>query len=143
MLFNLLKEKNYQNYDIINLCEDLPKPYLEFTEDSHKGFRKLFDLICNDLELKVKEPKHHIYSNFFIAKRDTFKSYQDLLIKSIELLENKYKDLAWRDSGYIGLNKENLKKYTGLDYYPFHAFILERLMSLWIDNENIKTLNLL
>lgn len=143
MLFNLLKEKNYQEYDIINLCPKLPEPYLEFTEQQHKGFRELFDLVCSDLELEVKEPKHTIYSNFFIAKRDTFKAYQELLIKAIELLETKYKDLAWRDSGYKGLSKENLKKYTELEYYTFHTFILERLMSVWIDNEKIKTLDLL
>ncbi|MFN5833975.1 MAG: hypothetical protein ACK459_09605 [Akkermansiaceae bacterium] len=143
VLFNLLLDNHYWNYEVINLCEPLPKPYLEFSETNHKGFIDLFTSICADLGLKVNEPKHTIYSNFFIAKKDVFIEYQELLKKAIELLETKYKKEAWNDSGYKGLPKERLKEATGLDHYTFHTFILERLMSVWIDNKNIKTLDLI
>ena len=143
VLFNLLKEKKYTEYDIINLCEPLPKPYLEFTENNHKGFMELFVNLCADLRLKVNEPKHTIYSNFFIAKKEVFIEYQKLLRHAIDLLENKYKIEAWKDSGYKGLGKERLKQATGLDHYTMHTFILERLISAWIDNKNIKTLDLI
>lgn len=143
VLFNLLLDNHYWNYDIINLCEPLPKPYLEFTEENHKGFMELFTNICADLGLKVNEPKHTIYSNFFIAKKEIFIEYQNLLKKAIELLETKYKEQAWKDSGYKGLPSERLKEVTGLEYYTFHTFILERLMSIWIDNKQIKTLDLI
>lgn len=143
VLFNLLLDKHYWNYDVINLCEPLPKPYLEFTELKHKGFMELFPNLCTDLGLKVSEPKHTIYSNFFIAKKDVFIEYQELLKKAIELLETKYKKEAWNDSGYKGLPKERLKEATELDHYTFHTFILERLISVWIDNKGIKTLDLI
>lgn len=142
VLFNLLKEKNYTEYDIINLCEPLPTPYLEFSENNHKGFLELFTNLCKDLGLKVSEPKHVIYSNFFIAKKEVFIEYQNLLRQAIELLETKYKEQAWEDSGYKGLGSERLKLATGLDHYTMHTFILERLMSVWIDNKNIKTLDI-
>ena len=142
VLFNLLQEKNYTEYEVINLCEPLPKPYLEFTELNHKGFMEVFTNICTDLGLKVEEPKHTIYSNFFIAKKEVFKEYQELLKYAIFLLETKYKTEAWNDSGYKGLPKERLKEATELEHYTFHTFILERLMSVWIDNKNIKTLDL-
>lgn len=142
ILYNLLKEKKYQDYDIINLCAPLPIPYLQFSENNHKGFMDLFTSICTDLGLKVAEPKHVIYSNFFIAKNTIFAEYKELLIKAIELLETKYKNKAWEDSGYKGLAKDKLKLVTGLDYYTMHTFILERLMSVWIDNKGIKTLDL-
>jgi hypothetical protein len=29
-----------------------------------------------------------------------------------------------------------------MTYYPFHTFILERLLSVWIDNKRISTLDL-
>jgi hypothetical protein len=143
VLFNLLLDNHYWNYDIINLCEPLPKPYLEFTENNHKGFIELFTNLCMDLHLTVKEPKHTIYSNFFIAKKEIFIEYQALLKNAIELLETKYKEQAWKDSGYVGLGTKRLKLATGLEYYTFHTFILERLMSVWIDNKNIKTLDLI
>ena len=103
VLFNLLLDNHYWNYEVINLCEPLPKPYLEFSETNHKGFIDLFTSICADLGLKVNEPKHTIYSNFFIAKKDVFIEYQELLKKAIELLETKYKKEDWNDSGYKGL----------------------------------------
>jgi hypothetical protein len=143
VLFNLLLDNHYWNYDIINLCEPLPKPYLEFTENNHKGFIELFTNLCMDLHLTVKEPKHTIYSNFFIAKKEIFIEYQALLKNAIELLETEYVDLAWKDSGYVGLGTKRLKLATGLEYYTFHTFILERLLSVWIDNKNIKTLDLI
>jgi hypothetical protein len=143
VLFNLLLEKKYTDYEIINLCEPLPTPYLEFSDNNHKGFLELFTNICMDLHLTVKEPKHTIYSNFFIAKKEIFIEYQTLIKKAIELLETKYVDLAWKDSGYLGLGTERLKQATGLNHYTFHTFILERLMSIWIDNKNIKTLDLI
>ena len=143
VLFNLLLDKHYWNYEVINLCEPLPKPYLEFTDLNHKGFMELFTKICMDLDLIVKEPKHIIYSNFFIAKKEIFIEYQILIKKAIELLETKYMDLVWQDSGYKGLPKERLKEATELDHYTFHTFILERLMSVWIDNKGIKTLDIL
>ena len=143
VLFNLLQEKNYTEYEVINLCEPLPKPYLEFTELNHKGFMELFTNLCTDLGLKVSEPKHTIYSNFFIAKKEVFIEYQNLLRQAVELLETKYKEQAWEDSGYKALTNERLKEVTGLNYYPMHTFILERLLSVWIDNKEIKTLDLI
>ncbi len=143
VLFNLLLDKHYWNYEVINLCEPLPKPYLEFTELNHKGFMDLFTKICTDLGLKVSEPKHTIYSNFFIAKKGVFIEYQNLLRQAVELLETKYKTEAWEDSGYKALTSERLKQVTGLEYYPMHTFILERLLSVWIDNKGLKTLDIL
>lgn len=143
VLFNLLKEKNYTEYDIINLCEPLPTPYLEFSENNHKGFLELFTNLCKDLGLEANEPKHVIYSNFFLAKKEIFIEYQNLLRQAIELLETKYKEQAWENSGYKGLGAERLKQATGLDHYTMHTFILERLMSVWIGNKNIKTLDLI
>ncbi len=143
-LFNEMAKRNYKQFEVINICQPLPKPYLEFTENYHKGFMDLFNPICSDLGLEVKEPKHTIYSNFFIAKGKVYKEYVELIKKAIELLDNKFTDLAWRDANYkSGLNPEQLKEKTGLDYYTFHTFILERLMSIWIDNKKIKTLDIL
>ncbi len=143
VLFNLLLEKEYTQYDVINICEPLPKPYLEFSESNHKGFIGLFTSICTDLGLKVSEPKHTIYSNFFIAKKEVFIEYQNLLRQAVELLETKYREQAWEDSGYNALKKDRLKEVTGLDYYPMHTFILERLLSVWIDNKGLKALDMI
>lgn len=130
-------------YDIINFCQPLNKPYLAFTEFYHKGFYAIFKPLCEDLGLKVKEPNHTIYSNFFVLRGDLFKEYQALLDKAIFLLETKYSYHAWKDANYInGLPHDKLKKYTGLDYYTFHTFVLERILSVWVDNKRLKCLDI-
>lgn len=129
------------NYDIIYFCRPITN-YLKFTETHHPGFMKLFSSVCNDLGLKISEPRHVIYSNFFVARTDVYREYVSNIIKpAIDLLETKYKEQAWADSKYKGLGKEKLNKYTGLDYYTMHTFILERLISVWIDNKKIKSIN--
>jgi len=144
LLNRLLVINNYKDYDIIGLSLKLFKGnYLEVSEEKHKGFTELFGLICKDLNLIVKEPKNVIYSNQFLAKGKVYKQFLNEVINpTIELLETKYKDLAWKDAGYIwGLKGEQLKEQTGLDYYPFHVFILERLLSVWLENKNMFSSN--
>ncbi len=129
-------------YDCINFSRPLGHPYLKFTEKAHPGFMNLFKLICKDLELPVSEPKYTIYSNFFVLKTPLYKEYvQTVLIPALYLLENKYWDLANKDSQYKGLTKDRLKELTGLDYYNFVTFICERLIGQWVDKKKVKTLN--
>jgi hypothetical protein len=104
---------------------------------------KLFKVICKELNLEVKEPKHTIYGNFFIAKGKVYKEYVELLKDAILFMHCKYSELAFKDANYqSGLTPEQLKERTGLDYYTFHTFILERLLSVYIDNKRISTLDL-
>lgn len=127
------------NFDVYGLSVPLDEPYLSFTEKNHPGFMNIFEKICNKLNLVVKEPKNIVYSNQFIASKEVYTKYVNEVVKpTIELMETEFKDLVWKDSKYPGLG-EKLKQYTGLDYYPFHTFVLERLFSIWLENnKNIK-----
>jgi hypothetical protein len=72
-----------------------------------------------------------------------YKEYVEVLKNAIQLMDSKYTELAFKDANYqSGLTPEQLKERTGLDYYTFHTFILERLLSVWIDNKRISTLDL-
>lgn len=139
-LFKILEQNS--NYDIYTFCShkvNLKGKYLQFTEKVHPGFLNLFTKLCNDLELEVKEPKYIVYSNFFVCKTEIYREYVNEIIKpAIELLETKYKHEVWQDSNYKGLEKDKLKQYTGLDYYPMYTFLCERLFSIWIENKNYK-----
>tara|TARA_R110000868_G_scaffold179968_3_gene420461 strand:+ start:11870 stop:13630 length:1761 start_codon:yes stop_codon:yes gene_type:complete len=123
--------------DVIGLCPQyFVGNYLSFTEEQHPGFMELFNLMCSDLGLEIKEPKNVVYSNMFIAKKQIYTKFVTEIIKpAIELMETKYKDLAWKDADYkSGVNTEALKSYTGLNFYTLHTFILERLLSIWLEN---------
>lgn len=135
--------ENNPDFDIYGLClqYNLRGKYLDFTEKVHPGFKELFYPLCKDLGLEVKEPEYVIYSNFVIMKTDIYRDYVNTIIKpAIYLLETKYKDLAWKDANYTsGLKGDELKQQTGLGFYTFHTFILERMFSIWLENnQNIK-----
>lgn len=139
-----------EDVDVISFCEQEFKnksgrsyKYLEFTEIVHPGFTEGFTYLCNYLGLEVKEPACVIYAGQWVAKEEIYKRYvNEILIPAMDYMESdpKMKEYAWKDSEYSergGLKKENLKKYTGLDYYPMACFLLERLVSVWIDNTGL------
>lgn len=133
--------ENNPDFDIYGLClqYNLRGKYLDFTEKVHPGFKQLFYPLCKDLGLEVKELEYVIYSNFVIMKTDIYRDYVNTIIKpAIYLLETKYKDLAWKDSNYKGLPRDQLKLHTELDYYPMFTFVLERLLNMYINNNNFK-----
>lgn len=135
--------KNNPSYEIYNLCTlKFKNKYLAFTESVHPGFMAIFKELCKDLNLPSYEPKNIIYSNFFLAKSEIYKEFVNDIIKpAIVLLETKYKKQVWNNSNYKGLSKEQLKEFTGLDYYPFHTFLLERLFGQWLETKNYKIYN--
>ena len=136
----ILSEKS--NFDCVNFCRPINN-YLNFTEKHHPGFKQLFNPLCRDLGLPFTEPNNTIYSNFFVLKGKLYKEYQEMIKSAIQLLESpKYRSHVWRDANYqAGLPKEELVKYTGLNYYPFHTFLLERLIGQWIDKNKIRIYN--
>jgi hypothetical protein len=134
MVYHFIKN---EDVDVISFCHPLDKPYLEFTESHHPGFMALFTRLCVRLGLEVKEPKCLIYSNFFVAKPHIYREYiNECVLPALKILEEEeFKDV-WNNSSYRGLGP-NLKQTTGLDYYPFHIFLIERLISIWIDNKGL------
>jgi len=132
-----LEVTNEESPDIIGLAPSFLKGnYLEWTENQHPNFIKVFTLLCTKLGLKVAEPKNIVYSNFFLAKAPIYKKFVDEVIKpAIEVLEGDLEPFAWQNAKYeAGLNSKDLKEVSGLEYYPLHTFLLERLLSIWVEN---------
>lgn len=136
-----------EDVDVISFCVQEFKgksgrayKYLEFTEIVHPGFIEGFTHLCNYLQLEVKEPACVIYAGQWVAKEEVYRRFvNEILVPAMDYMESdpKMKEYAWKDSEYnkrAGLKGEELKKYTGLNYYPMACFFLERLVSVWIDN---------
>lgn len=147
LLLKLLDEIEFRKYDVINLSPNIfGGNYLRFSYEQHPGLKELLNLVCNDLGLKVREPENVVFSNFFIAKGNTYKKFlNDVINPAINLMETKYFGLAMKDANYkSGLSPEELKDKTGMTYYTFQTFVCERLLSIWLENnKNIKIKNIL
>ena len=132
-MFNEIENKT----DIIGISPTFLKGnYLSWTNEQHPGFLVLFSQLCTRLGLQMKEPKHVIYSNFWIGKYSVYKRYVEEIIKpAIKILEEDMIMEAFTNSQYkSSLTKEQLISYTGMDYFSYHTFLIERLLSVWLDN---------
>lgn len=129
-------------------CNTKYHQFLNAAEKWHPGFietmKLLLSLIEKPMPLFVKSP---IYQNHFCARADIYKKYvNEYLSPAMEAMsmDGKLKDLCWKDSNYSQLAKrdaassEILKEKIGVSYYPMHAFILERLFSIFCQDEGIK-----
>ncbi len=135
----LLKEVKYQEYDVINLTPNytgLKNGYLKFSDEYHPTFMDKFTKLCGLLNLEVKEPKHVVIANQFIAKKEVYKRFLEEVIKpAIHILKTEMKEEGLENAKYtVGLNEEEALKNFGLPYYPMCVFLPERLLSIWCDN---------
>lgn len=115
--------------------------YFKYSNDFHKVLFTALETLCAKLGVEfTTEPAHAIYSNFYVARYDILKDYvENYIIPSIVLFETDMREIAWEHSRYQNLSKEDLMKYTGLNYYPMHSFILERMFSIYLhNNQNLK-----
>jgi hypothetical protein len=136
--------ENSPGFDVYGLSNLSSKMFFgfDFIERSHPGFFDIFFPLCDDLNLSKEQPEFMINSNFFVAKTEVYRDYVNSVIKpAIELLDGKYRNLAWRKCNYAAAN-QNIMQLTGLPCYTFHTFVLERLMAQYCRTKGLKIINL-
>jgi hypothetical protein len=116
-------------------------------EANHKGFVTVFKKICDAIGVKFTgEVKIPIYQNHFSAKREIYHDYvKEYLNPAMEIMQNdpEINKLVMADSNYSTLTSkrpEHLKEIEhklGIGYYPLAPFLLERLFSVFVQNEKI------
>lgn len=116
---------------------------LKCADNWHPGFSKLFHELCKASGLPVyngKTWKIIIYQNAFICRSEIYKDYVDnWLSPFIEVMESDaFKERLWIDSGYHRKNESDIKatliRDLGVDYYPLHSFVCERLPNLYFQH---------
>lgn len=146
-LLSILEAKKYNEYDFINLAPQYwktGKDYLKFSEEQHPGLLKLLKKTCEKVGLEyVENLKTISYSNFFICKTVVFQDYiNNYVIPALEYMETDAWEEFNKDANYKGgLSKEKLKKLNGMEFYNFPTFVLERLILMYLENKNLKVLN--
>lgn len=104
-------------------------------------FTKLLSAIGVNCPGEIKNP---IYQNHFCASSDIYKTYVErYLSPAMDIITNDpiINEMAMRDSNYSKLNNvsgEFLKEKIGINYFPMVPFLLERLFSVFCQNEKIK-----
>lgn len=142
ILYKTLNHYKYKDYDFINLSKSFWKDTPEYLHFSYKYHPKLQELIKKLLVHLGKDihpdRNNYTYSNFFLMKTDLWKEYIENWVKpAIEFMDN---DLEYfEDAKYItGLPTNKLQELTGLDYYTYHTFVLERLILYFMADKKLK-----
>jgi len=84
-----------------------------------------------------------IYYNHWLAKSEVFDSYcKEMLLPAIDLMNGELKELTWSNANYRArsdvderimgmMTPERCLEVFGVPYYTHHAFVLERLPSIY------------
>jgi hypothetical protein len=142
------------NFSIKKILEINPKPITFLFPGSQKceehairfhgnGFLTIWKYLldCHSISYDIINTYTGKFSNLWIAKRSFVIEYLNFAKKTIEYLDKsntEIKNILFSDSKYIGKLLESglLKKKFNLSHYPFHPFIMERIICLF---DRIKT----
>ena len=149
LLAGILNENNYKNYDFINLSRNYwksSKEYLNFSYEKHPKLKEILIKVLNNLNIEYSENLPTCsYSNFFLMETKLWKEYvNNWIIPSLNYMENEIWNEVNVDANYTsGVNKEKLLQYSGMEFYNYVTFTLERLILFYIKEKQLKVLNLL
>lgn len=146
------------NFDIAILSPRIPGHKTLFMSMHWHGqawtnsFSALTEFLSQELKIEVpSELKYAIYENHFIANRQIYQEYVgSCLIPVMDYM--KKNPLFNTPSGYRK-HKERIGDFDSIKNlersadasasdWPIGVFLLERLFGIWIDNKNLKVINL-
>lgn len=141
------KLKDSPQVDIFNCCRHYPPSlhFMNWSDDGHKGIKGFIQRCCNHVGMTyTNDPKYIVFANQFVARKRVYVAYVNEVIKPcLELLEGPMWEEVNRDAGYTrAMEKEKLKAYTGLDFYNYIPFILERMMCQYIHSKNLTCIDI-
>ena len=128
--------------DVFTACKPIQhngySSFMQWSEEGHKGTIYLLERCLWNIGAKYyHEPKHIVYANQFITTKAVYLDFINNWAKpSLELLEGELWPIVNKDAGYqAGLPKRELKRLTGLDFYNYLPFVMERLFSQYLANK--------
>lgn len=145
-LFDLMER--YPGYDVYSFFgRHQPQNPFNPATNGHGGAlltiaQLLSDRMNLDIDMRTWQAEHLVFMNYFLARTDIYEQYVCGFLIPIMCRLNDPEDthlhsLVWGNSLYIEssltkLERKRLQLMYGKPYYPYHAFVCERLFSLWL-----------
>jgi len=130
------------SYDWSELNQGPAHPRILHCHPVFPGYWRCMDLILKKLKIPnlnngnhLDRPITQIFTNIFLAKQHVLRSYIDEFLEpTIELIKHdeEVRHLAYLPSDYFMPFPKSLQLSTGLNYWPFVPFILERMINVFI-----------
>lgn len=121
--------------------------FMNWSAKGHgETLRYLIQKCCHHVGIKYENnPSVIVYANQFIAPVPVYRWYmRDIIKPSLELLEGELWNYANQPANYsAGVKLAELKKHTGLSFYNYIPFVLERMVMQYIHHRQIKTVQMI
>jgi len=131
-----------RQYDVIGLTSHPAHRVCRFAEMYHPNFSRIMQMVLDEIgyEVDITDLNNRIvYFNYFVAKPEILQQFADELlspfIASCYENETLRKLVFTKNSNYERPFPENLKTIYNIDFYPYAAFLAERLITLFLHKE--------
>ncbi len=115
--------------------------FMDWSEEGHKNIKYFIQRCCEHTGLIYNNDcKHVFFANQFVTTKRIYTDYVNRVLKpSLKLLETELWEQVNIPAGYTaGLELDELKRLTGLDFYNYVPFVLERMFMQYVDNNDFK-----
>lgn len=151
--FGKVAEIMHGSYDVVGLYPFAQQNHnmYQFAETCHPGFMVAWERLMKALgendwaKHKDGAAPAAFYCNMWMMKADKLAEFQGFLRRALEVMDSdaelvkllnvdsKYKDVLV----FLDRNKAR-EVYGGVEYYPLHAFIQERLVCYWVHSRGLR-----
>lgn len=128
--------------DVMSFQRHIPHDPISFGNSFHTGMSDFFKKIMLEIGYNWSPVafQNVFYCNYFVAKSAIYEEYvkamlepaMDVMMTMPELLKN---------SGYPKKLPEHLRAQWGIDFYPYHTFLCERMFSYYVHLKKLKCLH--
>jgi hypothetical protein len=144
---NIFEAINQSEYDVYSFFAGMKTNNIFLKGDAwHENFSLVCKKILEKMGYRQDIADHEyktrciVYQNHFVAKAKVYEDYVNKVLRPalhIMSTDEEIKEIIWKDAKYHKSKKsevrERLMEQIGVDYYPYHPFVCERLFSFYMD----------
>lgn len=136
------KELCEKRPDVMSFQSHIPHDTIATADNFHPNFQHYFKAIMDRLGYLWKPTKFEnvFYCNYFVAKSSIYQHYVDTMLRPAMRIMDTMPGLM-QDANYSSELPDNLKKSFGINHYPYHAFICERMFSYYVHLNKLSCLH--
>lgn len=128
--------------DAMSFQRHMPHDPVRVANGFHPNFSKYFQHIMNQIGYKWNHSLFLdvFYCNYFVAKSELYEKYViEMLSPAIDVMQEMPE--LFNNSQYPHKLPADLKQKFGIDHYPYHPFICERMFSYFAHLHKLKCLH--
>jgi hypothetical protein len=128
--------------DVFSFQRHPPHDPITFADNFHAGFSGYFKKIMGEIGYNWSPTvfQNIFYCNYFAARSDIYEHFVKTMLEPAMEVMNYMPELQ-RNSGYPKKLPEHLQRKWGFDYYPYHAFLCERMFSFYVHLNKLQCLH--